>query len=157
MLTSWPVKEELIMMKGGWAMRTCSGCGSQAWFGCFPNTGVWWLLSGIAVAFTHGFVTTWLGGSLRSQLERRTNEGKRDEIRQKSEIQSLSSVQIFPPHPCFPPRQRAPTESMLLWSEMRTWITHLTLPFLAPLGKWRFFSVFPMIYKVIISCSCTEV
>lgn len=65
-------------MKGGWAMQTCVAVGlpSLAWR-FSPHRGLAaTIILEEEMTLRHSFVTTWLQGSLRSQLQKRTDEGK---------------------------------------------------------------------------------
>lgn len=54
MLTSWSVKEELIMMKGGWICEPALALASQAWRRVLVT-----VILEEEMALVHRFVTTW--------------------------------------------------------------------------------------------------
>ena len=109
MLTSWHVKEELIMMKGEWAVHTCAGCGLPSLVWLFsPHRVLVTVIPEEMMAFIHSFVTTWLHGSLRRQVERRTDESKVIRLGKTVRFRTPPLSRIFPlPTPLFPPQQRA--------------------------------------------------
>lgn len=158
MLTSWPVKEELIIMKGGWAMQTCPGFGfpSLLWMWS-PYRDLVIIILEEEMACIHRFVTTWLHGSLRNQLERRTDEGKVMRLGKTVRFRTLPPCRFFP---FFSPPSHPPKGLQIRVCYRQRWellsrVSFCHFPHLWAKFYW-FILVFPMICKVVISCSCIE-